>query len=76
MITDGRANLDLEMAPTIKEGEFGGGDGESGTVIFLCFRKATEKIKQPTNDNGRAQWWRRGVWHYAGTDHQRIEKVR
>ena len=33
-VIEGGANLDLDMAPTITEGELGGGDGESGTAIF------------------------------------------
>ena len=39
MIADRRANLDLEIEPTIKAGEFGGGDGESGTVIFYVSKR-------------------------------------
>ena len=30
---EGGANLDLDMAPTMTEGELGGDDGESGTAV-------------------------------------------
>lgn len=43
-VIDGGANLDLDTAPTIKEGDLGGGDGESG-LQFSMLQEGGEKYK-------------------------------